>query len=78
MKLRLRWWILLLLFSLLSCAFSLSAQTKKKTPRRRAARYAVPSYGNPSAQDKAEGENPEVRAVAVRALGRFNGSVVVV
>ena len=77
-KLHARWGILLLLLSLLSCAFSLSAQTKKKTPRRRGTRYSVPSYGNPSAKDNAGAENPEVRAVAVRALGRFNGSVVVV
>jgi cell division protein FtsI/penicillin-binding protein 2 len=64
---------------LLVCAPALtaSAQSKKKT-RKRAVRYTVPSYGNPTENDSLTGENEAVRAVAAQALGRYNGSVVVV
>lgn len=57
-----------------------AAQKKKKrsTSRRRRSRYTVPSYTNPTAKDHAEGEEPAVREVAVQALGKLNGSVVVV
>ncbi|MFQ5662964.1 MAG: penicillin-binding transpeptidase domain-containing protein [Terriglobia bacterium] len=53
------------------------AAKRKKSSRRRPG-YTVSSYGNPTAKDRAEGEVPAVRQVAARALGRFNGSVVVV
>lgn len=54
---------------------------KKKSSRRqrsRRVRYTVPSYADPTAKDSLEGEDAAVRAVAVRALGNYNGSVVVV
>lgn len=63
--------------ALLVCAPALPVSAKKK-PRRRAVRYTVPSYGNPTENDRLVGENEAVRAVAARALGRYNGSVVVV
>ncbi|MGH9804338.1 MAG: penicillin-binding transpeptidase domain-containing protein [Candidatus Acidiferrales bacterium] len=65
--------------ALLVCApaLTLSAASKKK-PRRRAVRYTVPSYADPTANDSLAGESEAVRAVAARALGRYNGSVVVV
>ena len=56
-------------------------QSQKKSSsrrRRRRARFSVPSYVNPTRKDRTEGEDPAVRAVAVQALGRTNGSVVVV
>lgn len=58
-----------------------TAGKKKKSSRRtrsRRVRYSVPSYGDPTAKDTEEGEDAAVRAVAVRALGNYNGSVVVV
>jgi cell division protein FtsI/penicillin-binding protein 2 len=55
----------------------LAAAAKKKSSRHRS-RYAVSSYGNPTASDNVKGEDSEVREVAARALGKFNGSVVVV
>lgn len=51
---------------------------KKKRSRRFRARYTVPSYGHPTAKDSEAGEDAAVREVAVRALGNYNGSVVVV
>lgn len=65
------------LVALLVCAPALTVSAKKK-PRRRAVRYTVPSYGNPTENDRLAGENEAVRAVAAQALGRYNGSVVVV
>ena len=65
------------LVGLLVCAAALPVSAKKK-PRRRAARYTVPSYGNPTEKDSLAGENEAVRAVAAEALGSYNGSVVVV
>src|SRR3970040_729602 len=65
------------LVALLVCAPALTVSAKKK-PRRRAVRYTVPSYGNPTENDSLAGENEAVRAVAAQALGRYNGSVVVV
>jgi cell division protein FtsI/penicillin-binding protein 2 len=53
----------------------LAAAAKKKSRR---SRYAVSSYGNPTANDNAKGEAAAVREVAARALGKYNGSVVVV
>jgi cell division protein FtsI/penicillin-binding protein 2 len=58
--------------------FLLAAAKKKKTSSRRRSRYAARSYGNPTAHDEPAGEDAGVRAVAVGALGRLNGSVVVV
>ncbi|MFQ5816912.1 MAG: penicillin-binding transpeptidase domain-containing protein [Terriglobia bacterium] len=55
-------------------------QKKKKRTRRQRRRspYRVPSYTNPTKSDKLEGEDLGVRAIAAQALGRLNGSVVVV
>jgi cell division protein FtsI/penicillin-binding protein 2 len=79
---RSKWWSFFLVFLLaFSPAFDAAAQTSKKKPskrRARSARYTVPSYGDPTAQDALAGEEEAVRAVAVRALGNYNGSVVVV
>ena len=56
-----------------------AAKKKKSSPRRRGrVRYTVSSYGNPTASDSEEGEDPSVREVAARALGKLNGSVMVV
>jgi len=76
---RVRWWSVFLsalLILLPGAELSLEAQ-KKKTSRRRV-RYTVPSYGNPTAKDAETGEDRAVREVAVRALGKLNGSVIVV
>lgn len=76
---RVRWWSVFLsalLIFLPGAELSLQAQ-KKKTSRRRV-RYTVPSYGNPTAKDAETGEDRAVREVAVRALGKLNGSVIVV
>jgi len=40
--------------------------------------WRVSSFGNPTERDNPAGEDPTVRAVAVRALGNWNGAVVVV
>jgi len=40
--------------------------------------WRVSSLGNPTAHDNAAGEDPAVRAIAVKALGNWNGAVVVV
>ncbi|MGO9271354.1 MAG: penicillin-binding transpeptidase domain-containing protein [Terriglobia bacterium] len=40
--------------------------------------WRVSSFGNPTERDNPAGEDPAVRAVAVRALGNWNGAVVVV
>jgi len=76
---RVRWWSVFLsalLILLPGAELSLEAQ-KKKTSRRRV-RYTVPSYGNPTAKDAETGEDRAVREVAVQALGKLNGSVIVV
>ncbi|MBI2956013.1 MAG: penicillin-binding protein [Acidobacteria bacterium] len=74
-----KWWSLLLAsLLLLAPALELRAQSGKKSSRKRRPRYTVASYGNPTAQDDETGEDAVVRGVAVEALGRFNGSVVVV
>jgi len=40
--------------------------------------WTVSSYGDPSLGDDPTGENPAIRQAAIQALGRWNGSVVVV
>ncbi len=40
--------------------------------------WNVSSFGDPEKYDDAEGENPVIRKAAIEALGRWNGSVVVV
>jgi cell division protein FtsI/penicillin-binding protein 2 len=73
-----RWWSFLLAVLLaVAPAIDLHAQSKKKKRRRAAPRYTVPSVGNPTANDVEAGEDPAVRALAVQALGNWNGSVVV-
>jgi penicillin-binding protein 2 len=49
---------------------------KKRAPVR--SRWGVPTYADPTANDIAEFDDPVVRAAAVEALGRYNGSVVAV
>lgn len=56
-------------------------QSKKKSPsnrQRRRRRFIVPTYANSTKHDRPRGEDPSMRAVAAQALGRYNGSVVVV
>ena len=74
-----RWSLLLALLLLFIPSLELLAQSKKKTTRRRRAapRYTAPSYGDPTAEDSLAGEDPVTREIAVRALGNYNGSVVV-
>jgi penicillin-binding protein 2 len=55
----------------------------RRVRRRRAARHGwspwdVSSLGNPSAGDNPAGEDPLVREAALKAIGNWNGSVVVV
>ncbi|MBI4461997.1 MAG: penicillin-binding protein, partial [Acidobacteria bacterium] len=68
--------------SVLVPSFSLEAaaapQKKKRSTRRRRPLYRVPNYTNPTKNDQLEGEELSVRAIAAGALGRLNGSVVVV
>ena len=59
--------------ALLLCLAAVSLQAE---PARRA--YTVNSYADSAAGDWAEGEDPSIRQAAVAALGRLNGSVVVV
>lgn len=81
-RLQLRWWSALLTFLLfLSPVLTLSAASKKSSRRHRRSRYSrytVPSYTHPTADDDAQGEDVAVRNLAAQALGRLNGSVVVV
>jgi len=58
-------------------AASPTAAQKKRTTRRRPSWY-VPTYADSTKDDIAEFDEPVVREVAVEALGRHNGSVVVV
>lgn len=78
---RSRWWsFFLVLLLVASPALEIRAQSSKKKSshrRYRSARYRVPSYGEPAAKDSLDGEDAAAREVAVRALGNFNGSVVV-
>jgi penicillin-binding protein 2 len=59
------------------------ATTRKRVVRRRVYRrhrwspWHVSSYANSAEDDDPAGEDPEVRAAATDALGRWNGSVVV-
>jgi len=67
--------------ALRSTSRSTISSKKKTTVRRRARRrnpWRISSYGDPAADDNPAGEDPLVREVAVEALGRWNGSVVVV
>ena len=54
-------------------------RSRRRRVRRRWSRWRVSSYdNNPGAGDNTEGEDPAVRDAALQALGRLNGSVVVV
>jgi penicillin-binding protein 2 len=60
-----------------------SSKTRKKVVRRRVRRrrwspWHVSSYARSPYDDDVEGDDPMVRAAAISALGRWNGSVVVV
>ncbi len=61
---------------------TVSSKSKSATRRSRARRrpnpWRISSYGAPAAEDNPAGEDPLVREVAVEALGKWNGSVVVV
>ncbi len=61
---------------------SISSKSKSKARRGRARRrpnpWRISSYGDPTAGDNPAGEDPLVREAAVEALGKWNGSVVVV
>jgi membrane peptidoglycan carboxypeptidase len=73
-----RWSFLLAFLLLFTPSLELWAAKKKNTRKRRAApRYTAPSYGDPTAEDSLAGDDPVVREIAVRALGNYNGSVVV-
>ena len=75
---QLRWWSALLgLLLILLPSFELSLHAQKPRARRRV-RYTVPSYAEPAAKDSEAGEDRAVRAVAAQALGKLNGSVIVV
>jgi len=50
----------------------LSAHSQAASP------WKVPSYADSAAGDVADGEDPVVRQAALEALGKFNGSIVVV
>ena len=55
-----------------------SKSTAKKRRRSRGSRYIERTYAKSPAGDYTAGEDPLVRRAAVEALGKFNGSVVVV
>jgi penicillin-binding protein 2 len=58
-----------------------SRRARHHTRRRRHHRWnpwRVSSYGHSGAEDDAAGDDPQVRAAALQALGRWNGSVLVV
>jgi len=63
---------------LLAAPLGETAAAQKKPTRRRVVRYRVPTYTNPTKGDHLEGEELAVRAIASSALGKLNGSVVVV
>jgi len=60
-----------------SSAKSSSKTTTKKT-RRRYSPWRTPNYADSTKGDRTAGEDPVVRKAALEALGRYNGSVVVV
>lgn len=60
-----------------SSSATTSKPTAKKSTKRRC-RNCVPTYADSTRDDIAEFDDPAVREAAVEALGRFNGSVVVV
>lgn len=63
-----------------------SSSSQKSTTKRHARRHRrrrwnpwhVSSFGEPAAEDDPSGEDPLVRAAAMEALGRWNGSVAVI
>ena len=64
-----------------SSASSATSKKKTRSTRRRRRRYnpwRVSSYGNPTEGDNPAGEDPNVRTAAVKALGDWNGSAVIV
>jgi penicillin-binding protein 2 len=50
----------------------------KPAKRKSVSRYGVPTFADSSKDDVTEFDDPLVREVAVRALGRYNGSVVAI
>ena len=57
------------------------AASSKASARKRSAaryRYGVPTYADSAKEDAAQFDDPVVRAAAVEALGRYNGSVVAI
>ncbi|HYL64482.1 MAG TPA: penicillin-binding transpeptidase domain-containing protein [Candidatus Methylomirabilis sp.] len=66
------------LFAVPAPAATGAAATRSRT-RRYASRYrGVPTFADSSSADDPSGDDPVVRAAAVEALGRYNGSVVAV
>ncbi len=63
---------------LLGAPLAETAAAQKKPTRRRVVRYRVPTYTNPTKGDHLDGEELAVRGIASSALGKLNGSVVVV
>ena len=58
-----------------------SAPATRSTSRKRTTtryRYGVPTYADSTRDDVSEFDDPVVRAAAVEALGRYNGSVVAI
>ena len=58
-----------------------SSSTQTRVSRRKKRRYnpwRISSYGEPTAADNPAGEDPNVRAAVVEALGKWNGAAVVV
>ena len=53
-------------------------RTKRRTRRRRWNPWHVSSFANSAEDDDPAGEDPVVRAATLEALGRWNGSVVVI
>ena len=49
-----------------------------KSTKRKRSRYGIPTFADSAAGDIAEFDDPAVRRAAVEAIGRYNGSVVVV
>jgi cell division protein FtsI/penicillin-binding protein 2 len=60
-----------------SASTAQSTPKKKKSTRKRPS-WFVPTYADSTKDDIAEFDDPVVREVAVEALGRYNGAVVVV
>jgi cell division protein FtsI/penicillin-binding protein 2 len=55
-----------------------SASSRRTSSRRRARGYTAKTFADPTAGDFVKGEDLTVREAAVRALGGYNGSIVVV